>query len=108
MLNGLRGKEIFMGPLRLGLQIFAVFLAILGFVSKGETRRVNVSIPTRGMPVIAFAAGVEKGYYREEGLDVQLILMSAGVGTRARSRWSSRRSASAPTSSRPASPRPRR
>ena len=83
MLNGLRGKEIFMGPLRLGLQIFAVFLAILGFVSKGETRRVNVSIPTRGMPVIAFAAGVEKGYYREEGLDVQLILMSAGVGTRA-------------------------
>jgi NitT/TauT family transport system substrate-binding protein len=69
--------------LRLGLEIVAVFLAILGFVSNGEARGVNVAIPTRGMPVIAFSAALERGYYREEGLDVQLILMSAGVATRA-------------------------
>ena len=72
-----------MRSLRLGLGIVAFLLAILGSVSKGETRRVNVSIPTHGMPVIAFTAALEKGYYREEGLDVQLILMSAGVATRA-------------------------
>jgi ABC-type nitrate/sulfonate/bicarbonate transport system substrate-binding protein len=58
-------------------------LVFFRLYSVGETRRVKVSIPTRGMPVIAFAAGVEKGYYREEGLDVELILMSAGVAIRA-------------------------
>src|SRR5574341_2148444 len=72
-----------MRPLRLGLQIVAVVVAILSSVSKGETRRVNVSIPTRGMPVIAFSAALEKGYYREQGLEVQLILMSAGIAARA-------------------------
>lgn len=72
-----------MKPLGLGLEIVAFLLAILSSVSKGETRRVNVSIPTRGMPVIAFSAALERGYYREQGLDVRLILMSAGVATRA-------------------------
>lgn len=72
-----------MKPLGLGLEIVAFLLAILSSVSKAETKRVNVSIPTRGMPVIAFTAALEKGYYQEEGLDVRLILMSAGVAARA-------------------------
>lgn len=72
-----------MRPLRLGLEIVAFLLAMLGAVSKGETRRVHVSIPTRGMPVIAFTIAQDRGYYREEGLEVELVLMSAGVGTRA-------------------------
>jgi len=76
-------EEVLMTLRRLRVEILFCLLTIFAFISVGETRRVNVSIPTRGMPVIAFAAGVEKGYYREEGLDVQLILMSAGVAIRA-------------------------
>lgn len=72
-----------MKPPSLQVKILASLLVVFGIVSNAETRRINVSIPTRGMPVIAFTAALEKGYYREEGLDVQLILMSAGVATRA-------------------------
>lgn len=68
---------------RLQVNVMASLLAVLGIISNGEARKINVAIPTRGMPVIAFTSALEKGYYREEGLEVQLILMSAGVATRA-------------------------
>jgi len=70
-------------PPKLRLQIIALVVAVFVFSDNGETRKVNVAIPTRGMPVIAFSAALERGYYREEGLDVQLILMSAGLASRA-------------------------
>ena len=72
-----------MAPPKLRLQIIAFVVAVFVFSDNGETRKVNVAIPTRGMPVIAFSAALERGYYREQGLDVQLILISAGVATRA-------------------------
>ncbi|MBI4525714.1 MAG: ABC transporter substrate-binding protein, partial [Deltaproteobacteria bacterium] len=72
-----------MAPAKLRLEFVALLVAIFVFANNGETRKVNVAIPTRGMPVIAFSAALERGYYREQGLDVQLILISAGVATRA-------------------------
>ena len=39
-------------------------------VAKAEARTVNVAVPTLSMVVIAFTAAKEKGYYQEEGLDV--------------------------------------
>lgn len=72
-----------MRPPRLEVKILASLLVVFGIISNGDARKINVAIPTRGMPVIAFTSALERGYYREEGLEVQLILMSAGVATRA-------------------------
>ena len=69
-----------------GKRIFCAFVfaaQIFGFSADAGTRKINVSIPTWGMPVIAFTMAKQKGYYREEGLEVELVLMSAGVATRA-------------------------
>ncbi len=72
--------------MRWGEKVFFTFvfaLVTLGFTTGATARKINVSIPTWGMPVIAFTMAKEKGYYREEGFEVELILMSAGVATRA-------------------------
>ena len=42
-----------------------------------EAARVQVAIPSTTHAVLAFTTTRDKGYYREEGLDVELILMSA-------------------------------
>jgi NitT/TauT family transport system substrate-binding protein len=44
---------------------------------------MKVSIPAHSVSHIAFYTAREKGYYRDEGLDVELILMSAPVAIRA-------------------------
>ncbi|MEX0802109.1 MAG: ABC transporter substrate-binding protein [Candidatus Binatia bacterium] len=48
-----------------------------------EATRVRVGVPTLSMVVIAFTAAKEKGYYREEGLDVDFVWMSAPVAVQA-------------------------
>ena len=65
-----------------GLKILVCFLTIFSFVAKGETRTVNMAVV--GFTVnTAFTTAKEKGYYREEGLEVQFILMNAVVASRA-------------------------
>jgi ABC-type nitrate/sulfonate/bicarbonate transport system substrate-binding protein len=44
---------------------------------------VRVAVPTLSMVVIAFTSAKEKGYYKEEGLDVEFIWMSAPVAAQA-------------------------
>src|ERR1051326_2627905 len=61
-----------------------VFLFALFAVAPGAgAREVKVSIPAHSVSHIAFYTAQEKGYYRDEGLDVELILMSAPVAIRA-------------------------
>jgi NitT/TauT family transport system substrate-binding protein len=63
------------------LRVTLVFLnAILLFCTKTEARTVNVAVPTLSMVVIAFTAAKEKGYYQEEGLDVNLVVMRDTLG----------------------------
>jgi len=65
-----------------GLKILVCLLLVLAFGARGETRTVNVAVV--GFTVnTAFTAAKEKGYYREEGLEVQFILMNAVVASRA-------------------------
>jgi NitT/TauT family transport system substrate-binding protein len=45
-----------------------------------EARTVNVAVPTLSMVVIAFTAAKERGYYNEEGLDVNLVVMRDTLG----------------------------
>jgi NitT/TauT family transport system substrate-binding protein len=56
------------------------FLGIVGTFAKAEARTVNVAVPTLSMVVIAFTAAKERGYYQEEGLDVNLVVMRDTLG----------------------------
>jgi len=56
------------------------FLSIVGIFAKAEARTVNVAVPTLSMVVIAFTAAKERGYYQEEGLDVNLVVMRDTLG----------------------------
>ena len=62
------------------LKIFACLLAIVGSFADGEARTIHVAVPTLSMVVIAFTAAKEKGYYRDEGLDVDLVVMRDTLG----------------------------
>jgi ABC-type nitrate/sulfonate/bicarbonate transport system substrate-binding protein len=48
-----------------------------------EATRIRVAIPSTTHAVLAFTTTRDRGYYREEGLDVELILMSAPFASRA-------------------------
>ncbi len=41
---------------------------------------MHVAVPTLSMVVIAFTAAKERGYYRDEGLDVDLVQMRDTLG----------------------------
>ena len=63
---------------------FAIFLIFVGVlwiaaVTEAADSKVRVAIPSESMAQIAFYVGIEKGYYKQEGLDVDLILMRAPV-----------------------------
>jgi NitT/TauT family transport system substrate-binding protein len=51
-----------------------VFLLVFSWISKAEARRMDVAIPSFGDTVI-FQVASEKGFYKQENLDVNLILM---------------------------------
>src|SRR6266511_3379838 len=55
-------------------------LAVVGLSATAEAITVRVAVPTLSMVVIAFTAAKEKGYYRDEGLDVDLVVMRDTLG----------------------------
>jgi NitT/TauT family transport system substrate-binding protein len=65
---------------KLKFNILISLLTVVGLVAKAEARTVNVAVPTLSMVVIAFTAAKEKGYYQEEGLDVNLVVMRDTLG----------------------------
>jgi len=62
------------------LKILVCFLTVVGLFTKGEAKTVHVAVPTLSMVVIAFTAAKEKGYYRDEGLEVDLVMMRDTLG----------------------------
>src|SRR6516164_6975732 len=62
------------------LKIFVCTWMAVAFLVRAEARTVNVAVPTLSMVVIAFTAAKEKGYYRDEGLDVDLVVMRDTLG----------------------------
>ncbi len=65
------------------LKIFWCFLALLSPAKKAETRVINVAVSARSLAQVAHYVAEEKGYYRDEGLAVRLILMSTPTAARA-------------------------
>ena len=60
--------------------ILVCLLIIGSFFANAEARTVHIAVPTLSMVVIAFTTAKEKGYYREEGLDVNLVVMRDTLG----------------------------
>src|ERR1043166_4004424 len=60
------------------LKILMCLVGILGLVAEGEARRVKVAHPGFDQ-IAALTIARDKGYYREEDLEVEIILMSAQV-----------------------------
>ena len=59
------------------------FLFLIGLAARAEAARLRLSVPVHGVSHVAFYAAKEKGYFQEEGLDVEVILMSGAIGIRA-------------------------
>ena len=62
------------------LRFFICALAIMTQVGEAKAVTVRVAVPTLSMVVIAFTVAKEKGYYRDEGLDVDLVVMRDTLG----------------------------
>lgn len=62
-----------------------VFFLLLLSTGAGaqESRKVYVAIPAVTPAVSTFVVARDKGYYREEGLDVELVQMPSAIGTQA-------------------------
>jgi len=62
---------------------FFFYLLLVGFVSDNEAKSIKVSIPAHSVSHIAFYVAKDRAYFRDEGLEVELILMGAPVAIRA-------------------------
>src|SRR5262245_34665627 len=64
------------------VQCLIFLMMVFGVVSEVKAIKINVAIA--GFPtILTFATAKEKGYYRDKGLDVDFILMSAALNSRA-------------------------
>ena len=70
-----------MAPLSFSFALFTILAEIFWLLSSAAAAdvKVRIAIPSESMAQIAFYAGLEKYFYRQEGLDVELILMRAPV-----------------------------
>ena len=66
----------------LGPALFC-FVFLVGLAAGAHAARLRLSVPVHGVSHVAFYAAKEKRYFQEEGLDVEVILMSAPIGIRA-------------------------
>ena len=63
--------------------ILALLLLVVGAASNARAEVLKIAIPSTTQAVLPFTIARDKGYYRAEGLDVELILMSAPIASRA-------------------------
>jgi NitT/TauT family transport system substrate-binding protein len=75
-------KGVSLAICRGGILISFLF-AVLPRVEAQELKKIHVAIPAVTPAVTTFAVAKDKGYYREEGLDVELVVMPSAVGTQA-------------------------
>jgi len=64
-------------------QVLFCFLAVIGLAGPTDAARIRLSVPVHGVSHIAFYVAKDKGYFEQEDVDVEVILMSAPIGIRA-------------------------
>ena len=62
---------------------FLLLLLCLLLPVRSFATTVNVAVPSFSMSLIAFMAAKERGYYQQEGLDINFVLMPAAIASRA-------------------------
>ena len=67
---------------QLGLN-FLVSLILFSLAGSSQARNIKVSVPAQSVSHVGFYVAKDRGYYRDEGVDVELILMNAAVAVRA-------------------------
>jgi ABC-type nitrate/sulfonate/bicarbonate transport system substrate-binding protein len=73
-----------MWPLRFEPKRISLFVLLLVlYFENGNAEIIKIAIPSTTQAVLAFTIARDKGYYRAEGLDAELILMSAPIASRA-------------------------
>jgi NitT/TauT family transport system substrate-binding protein len=69
--------------MKVPLKIVALLLVLSLWPRMAQAEIIKIAIPSTTQAVLAFTIARDKGYYRAEGLDVELILMSAPIASRA-------------------------
>ena len=69
------------------LIMLAVAVSVFSLSANAQPRTVRAAIPAQNLTAIAFYIAQEKGYYRAEGLDVQLISHECPRFSRCTDRW---------------------
>src|SRR6266576_5919644 len=71
-------------PMAIILHESALLLFLLfARLQEGLAETVKIAIPSTTQAVLPFTIARDKGYYRAEGLDVELVLISAPIASRA-------------------------
>src|SRR6202008_24157 len=75
----LPGKHIhlFSATRKLTVMILASLLILAALCEPADARKVSVAVPDLSTSIVAFVVAKEKHFYDEEGLEVELIKMSA-------------------------------
>ncbi len=68
---------------KLKIDPLLLVLFLIASLQEGKAEIVKVAMPSTTQAVLPFTIARDKGYYRAEGLDVELILMSAPIASRA-------------------------
>ncbi len=67
----------------MGLIAAFLFFFVISAPSSGQADVIKIAIPSTTQAVLPFTIARDKGYYHSEGLDVEMILMSAPIAPRA-------------------------
>src|ERR1044071_8146873 len=68
---------------KLQVKSFSMFILLVIFATAAEGRKMQMAVATFSQSVLPMVVAQEKGYFREEDLDVDLILMTAAVANMA-------------------------
>ena len=72
-----------MTRLKLAVKVLSIFFLLAGLAAAGEPKKLRMAVATFSQSVLPMVVAKEKGYFREEDLDVELILMTASVANMA-------------------------
>jgi len=60
-------------------RLIAVLIGLIGIATNAESRVVNLAAPAASLSQVPFYVAQERGFFRDEGFDVNLIVMGAPV-----------------------------
>lgn len=77
--SGLGGLSVSLAAYRVVIVLVAAFGGWGAAIAQSPLQKLNISMSSTGMPSIQLYIAREKGFFREEGFDPQLIRMSANA-----------------------------